>query len=678
MLGLALGGLLVFGFLESSHVQTVASATAQLSAELRRPITVDRSLAKIPILFCEPTRTPIERLTDLASALHAGVVRDGSFLRIERSTTDRQKLAEIHRDLLRKRIESALTARAEQRLRSSLLGDRPTQVRLATEAVQRAIREANEAKAEGRTFTLPVGLIQPDFLTPAGQLAFELLRKLGATRLSNLRLGEVQYLSNHPNSAELPLPECADLLATYLKAQDQTSVAVKLILRLDEFGATLQVFARSGNRMDSSGLDYANQTVVGAQVRPSGVPGKGALPLSPSAFEMAAFLDKNITARMDALAQSEKARSTLSPPARPDVPEAFLHPEIRDPLDFAVREAFAVILQDRKRDGYIAVLTDWPIELVDDCTTRGELDTRTFRMRLLQEETGHPSFEFVSKGKQTFLRPKDLSAGEAQIADRTALGKAIRRIIDDRRIDIRNWSSLGAAMYPSFRSPVEQRYVKTILTLGLRCPLTILSVRPEWYAVIGTALTVEKREIDAGASPFRELLRDGLNYGWLTLKSPPRASDLSSSPSSILASGALNQAKLLLLSNETTVVDNASGSDLGFVGGPPLQNEVTRLYPAIPMKRTEERTKSLFEIQFLRPRYRIGRRTDIQVELRLRDGQVAEVKLTDSFLEKTGISFQGLPKEFQNGFLDAVRRGLQQEGTPIPALDPGDKILPPK
>lgn len=653
------------------HVRTVKELTAVLSTELGRSVEVERSLRGVPVFLDEPGQSAAKRLDDLAFALRASLVRDGRTLRIERLPKDRKEVKAAHQSALRRRIEAGLATADRNLARYAPLGSPMAQARAAQESVDQTLRQSREAKAAHRAYTAPADLVSPGALTPAGRLTLELVRRIGPERLADLAPDEVRFFSNHPNSAESPLPECADLAAGYERLQSTDTGGgakggptggkpTKLILRLDEFGATLGVFDAHGRTIDRGGFDYANRVVyLGPSLPSLGASGAAWRPLDESARSLAAFLhydpEKSVAVHMRRLAGE-------SPTERP--PEPFLRPDLRDPLDFVVREGLLALPNEPKTQGMVVALADWTLDLADECVRDGRLDATAFARALWQGNgSNRVAFERVAHGGTTVVRPADPLATEAALADRAALGPAIRRIVTEGRIDVRNWPAVSLALYPSRNSRVTSVYLGALQHCGLRT-FEGAGYGLAQFALVGAALEENRAVINAGLPPFREILRDGIVHRWLDLKASPGFSDLAVAPSTLLASGALDRGRIDLVSIETVVADRFGDAKEGFPDLEPDRIGADTLY--MPgMRRTEARTQALIETNYLKARYRLGRRLSLATEVRLDGPLPIRIELRDHFIDRRGLTFGELPLAFRNGIMEGVRKNWN-ERPPLP------------
>ena len=114
-------------------------------------------------------------------------------------------------------------------------------------------------------------------------------------------------------------------------------------------------------------------------------------------------------------------------------------------------------------------------------------------------------------------------------------------------------------------------------------------------------------------------------------------------------------------------------SDVGFVGQRLGRVPVPPLYFSQEMPRTEGNTRLLFEQRYLRPLYRVGQQRLLNVGLVLGGTPLTQIAIQDSVLDRTNVTFEGLPSDFRDEMLREVRAGLEKEGTPVPRFLGGNR-----
>ena len=156
-------------------------------------------------------------------------------------------------------------------------------------------------------------------------------------------------------------------------------------------------------------------------------------------------------------------------------------------------------------------------------------------------------------------------------------------------------------------------------------------------------------------------------HGRLTFGPAEGASDLSLAPSTLLASGALDHVRIGVFSTTTPVIDQVI-EKIGFVGDELGHVTHFPLYPPPPYPRSAARTEALFESQYLKRPYRLGARTDLVIEVRLNEDAGIRIALRESVLQRTGVTFDGLPDAFRNDIRAEVRGELERAKIPVPAF----------
>ncbi len=634
-------------------VETADAAAKRLAAALGQKVQLESALRKQPVLIDAEGLGEAQILKALAFALHASLLRDEKGLRIERTAADRKAVHAAHVAANRTRLAKGLATWDRILKRADAMGDPAVQVRRARAGIAEVLRRSQEALDAHGTYTAPSDLMGEYMVTPAGRLLRGLLDRVGLDRLAETGATEVRYLANRPNAAESPLPACDDLLAAYARLQATYSATMglpsagppaKAILRLDPYGASVDLYDARGKRTDTGFVNYEMRPVVAPAFEPDpgAVPNPQWIALDEPSRRMAALFDR--------------ASGTLSVKT---LPEAYLHPEREDPLNFAVRAATLALPREKKP--LVAALSDGLLRHATVSVKGDRLNVSGFERRAFAPSDGVlETFERAPQAGATVVRPLDPESSEPGLVDREALGREIRRIVADRSINFRNWCALHLALYSDAAQPVGDVYVGALGRLGFPAFRFYNNQPRAKLALIGAAL-----KAGATVSPERSseaMIRSGLAWGCLEFKGAPATPDLALAPSSLLP--LLGNGKVAPLGSETPLISHYGGMsaaalrEVPFNGQEPeaLGSSAVYGFTTFPKElRGPEATQRELDDLTTSYLFRLGRRIDVGTDVLLEGPIRARAELVDFVADRDGLKFADLPKAVQDRIMKGAR-----------------------